>query len=143
MSHYWCAVWSHRHWFLSTVGQKIIHSLFSSSFLNINLHWCWLLVAWVFLLFSLLYLSALPSEFFEVQALLCFSYLESWLTISALCGQKKKNHFDHSVDNIKQMFWQISGRPHCLVDKFWVVCKVFTCFDSESHWHVWFQCNRN
>ena len=97
----------------------------------------------MFLLFSFLYMSNLHSEFFKVRALLCFScHLVSRITVSVL-GGKKKNQFYDKVDNIKQMFWQISGRLYCLVNKFRTACKVLSCFDSKPHWHMWFQHKQN
>ena len=89
----------------------------------------------MFLPFFFLHLYALTSRF--KSELLYFScYLESWLTLSVLSGKKKTILFAGMADNIKQRFSQMSGRLYCLVNKFRAVCKVFTCFDSEPHYHM-------
>ena len=130
--------------FFSTLGEKIIHSSSTWSFLIFLPHWSWFLEEWMFLLFSFLLLSALPSEFFEVRALLYFS-LSFCVKASSKYSVwvKKIIQSDYRDNIIQQRYWQIPAKLYCLVNSFWAVCIVFTCFDSKPHWHVWFQCKRN
>ena len=120
-------------------NSQSIQLIISGYSFSIKLNFIGMNVLTIFLLASICFFFAILRNPSSLMFFLSF-----WVMVKSKCSgwAKKIISFNHRVDNIKQIFWQISGKLYYLIKKFRAVYMIITSFNRTLYF-MWFQWKPN